>query len=553
DDFLTKTPQAELDLNVLGTEDGINLMLIGAYANLDGYTGPEWATFGIPGDSWYGATSNWQYGDVPSDDAYKGTEQGDQAPLEEIEAFTHTATNPYFAGKWRVTYDGIARANDVIKLVNNTEGLDGEFVRQIIAEARFLRGFYHFEAKKIFNNIPYLDDTAEETRVPNTTDTWPQIEADLQAAVDVLPNTQPEPGRATKWSAMAFLAKAHMFQQDYAAALPLLTDIINNGGFQLTANYHENFNGEFNNNSETVFALQKAVNDGTEGFNGGYGDALSGLQNGPGGCCGFHQPSQNLVNAYRTDDNGLPFLDSFNDENVTSDEGVGAEDPFTPYAGNIDPRLDWTVGRRGIPYLDWGVHPGAPWIRQQSYGGPFSPKKNMFYEAQVGNISTSSGWAQMPNSINYNFVRYADVLLMAAECEVEAGSLENARGYVNQVRVRARDGGMVMNEDGTGPAANYVIDEYTEGWTSQSIARSAVRFERRLELGMEGHRFFDLVRWGVAADVINAFFESEKGTRTYLANASFTAGKNEYYPIPLEEINLSSLDGTPTLTQNPGY
>jgi starch-binding outer membrane protein, SusD/RagB family len=552
-DFLNKKPQAVVDVNVLATEEGISLLLVGAYANLDGDTGPDWAGPGIPGDAWLASASNWQYGDVPSDDAYKGTEQGDQAPLEEIEAFTHTSTNLYFQRKWLLVYDGISRCNDVLKVIAIAENLSPEFVEQATAEARFLRGFYHFEGKRMWNNIPYIDENVIDYRVPNDKDIWPLIEADLEAAGNALPPTQTEVGRATRWAAKGFLAKARIYQGNYAGALPLLNEVINSGQFSLTANFHHNFNAEFNNNSETVFALQTAVNDGTEGWNGRYGDVLNGLQNGPGGCCGFHQPSQNLVNAYKTDANGLPLLDNFNDVDVPNDEGLSSNDPFTPYAGPLDPRLDWTVGRRGIPYHDWGIHPGQAWVRQQSYGGPYSQKKNMFYKSQEGSLSTASGWAQMPNAINYNLMRYADVLLMAAECEVEAGSLERARELVNMVRARAANPqGWVKMDDGSN-AANYVIGLYNTPWTDREAAKKAVRFERRLELAMEGHRFFDLVRWGVAGQVINDYFAKEKLKRTYLANANFTTGKNEYYPIPDEQIKLSTKDGAPTLQQNPGY
>ena len=555
EDFLTRNPQGQLDINTLGSVEGISLLLVGAYANLDGTTDPNWSgAGGVPGNGWFAATSNWHLSDVPSDDAYKGTEQGDQAPAEEVEAFTHDATNAYFQKKWIMVYDGVARANDVLTVLEATADLSADFVNQATAEARFLRGFYHFEAKRVFNNVPYIDEKVEDPRVPNNTDIWPQIEADLEFAANNLPNTQTEVGRATKWAATAFLARAHMYQGDYSAALPLLNSIIGSGQYALTENYHHNFNAEFDNNSETVFAVQSAVNDGTDGFNGRWGDVLSGLQNGPGGCCGFHQPSQNLVNAYKTDDNGLPMPATFNDSDVTSDEGLTGDDAFTPYAGNVDPRLDWTVGRRGIPYHDWGVHPGQPWVRQQSYGGPYSQKKNMYYQAQQGSLSTASRWTQMPNAINYNLVRYADVLLMAAECEVESGSLESARGHVNTIRSRMVDNpGNWVKTAGGDDAANYVIGTYDDTWSDQAAARTAVRFERRLELAMEGHRFFDLVRWGVAADVINTYIAKEKNTRTYLANANFQAGKNEYYPIPQEQINLSSVDGAPTLTQNPGY
>lgn len=243
--------------------------------------------------------------------------------------------------------------------------------------------------------------------------------------------------------------------------------------------------------------------------------------------------------------------DSFNIGDVTNDQGLESTAAFTPYAGTVDPRLDWTVGRRGIPFLDWGVHPGKAYIRDQSYGGPYSPKKHVMYRSDVG-VNTFSGNPRL-NANNYRMIRYANVLLWLAEAEVELGNLEDARDLVNQVRQRAANpAGFVKKSDGTN-AANYLIGLYTTPWTDQAFARKAVQFEERLELAMEGHRFFDLVRWGIAAPTLNAYIAGEKSKRTYMASAVFEAGKHEYYPIPLQEILNSQVDGQFTLSQNPGY
>lgn len=551
-DFLEKNPQGVLSESVLANRDGINALLIAAYAELDGWAGWE------AGDVWAQATTNWVFGDVVSDDAYKGSDAGDQKEILEIEGYQATAGNRYFTAKWRSVYDGVSRSNDVIRILGAYDITDMSAAEkeQVVAEARFLRGFYHLEAKKMWNKVPYLDETVEDVRVSNTADIWPQIEADFNFAQENLPATQAQKGRATSWAAKGFLAKSYMFQKKYAQALTLLNEIINSGEYDLADSFHDNFRtaGQ-TNNPEVIFAVQASVNEGgTEGENGGYGNVLNyPYNNGPGKCCGFHQPSLNLVNAFKTDANGLPLLDTFNDADVTNDEGINSNDPFTPYAGTLDPRLDWTVGRRGIPYLDWGLHGGRDWIRDQTHGGPFSPIKHVYYKSEEKTNSTASGWAQGPNANDYMLIRYADVLLWAAECEVETGSLEKARGYVNQIRARAANPATwVKLPDGT-PAANYVIGLYNAPWTDQGVARKAVRFERRLELAMEGHRFFDLVRYGNAAEVLNACLVKEKVKRTYLSGAVFTAGRNEYYPIPTVEIQNSYKDGAPTLTQNPGY
>ena len=261
-----------------------------------------------------------------------------------------------------------------------------------------------------------------------------------------------------------------------------------------------------------------------------------------------------MVNAFQTDAGGLPFVDTFNDgAGVKSDQGVLSSQPFTPYAGNLDPRLDWTVGRRSIPHLDWGPHPGSSWIRDQVYGGPYSPKKGHYYNEETGVMTDGSSWTSGYIALDNNLMRFAEVLLMGAEAEVEAGAPEKAREYVNRVRTRAKNpSGFVKNPDGT-PAAKYVISEYTAAWTDKTAARKAVRFERRLELAMEGHRFFDLVRWGIAGETMNKYLETEKNKREYLRGATFKAGVSEYFPIPEQQIILSSINGVPTLQQNPGY
>lgn len=358
----------------------------------------------------------------------------------------------------------------------------------------------------------------------------------------------------TKGAALGLLGKAYLFQKKYAEAKAAFDQIINSKQYSLTPKYHDNFNAVTRNNSEGVLVVQQAVNEGTEGDNGNIGDVLNYTHGGgPGGCCGFHQPSQNFVNAFKTDANGLPFLDTYNDSDLKNDQGVKSDESFDPPTAALDPRLDWTVGRRGIPYLDWGVHPGTSWIRLQSYGGPYSPKKLVYYKAQEGNLTSAAGWTKGYTANNIKLIRYADVLLMAAECEVEIGSLEKAREYVNLIRARAANpAGWVKNDDGSN-AANYVIGLYNTPWTDKDAARKAVRFERRIELGMEGHRFFDLVRWGVAAAEKNAYFAKESTKRTYLIGANFTAGVDEYVAIPFKALTLSAVGGTETLKQNPGH
>ncbi|MFM8586903.1 MAG: RagB/SusD family nutrient uptake outer membrane protein [Bacteroidota bacterium] len=546
-EFLDTKPYGSVNNELLATSaKGANSLLIAAYSNLDGFSG--WDN----GTPWGGAASNWTFGSITGGDAYKGSEAGDQPDITPLEIHKVDANNPYLEAKWRNYYDGISRVNGAIKAFNSLKQISASEKTIRISEAKFLRAFFHFDLWRIFRNIPYIDETLEDVRIGNSTDILPKIQADLIAAIAGLPVTQPEAGRSTKGAAQSLLGHTYMWQKKYSDAKTQFDAVIASGRYKLNAKYHDNFNASTRNTKEGVLEVQQSVNDGTTD-NGNNGDVLNFPYNGgPAGCCGFHQPSQDLVNAFQTDANGLPLLDNYSKTDVTNDDGLASAAAFTPHTGNLDPRLDWTVGRRGIPYLDWGNHPGANWIRDNTYGGPYAPIKNVHYKAQEGSLVTSSGWTSGYNANNLKLIRYSDVLLMAAEAEVELGNLERARTLVNQVRERAANPDGFVKSNGQ-PAANYVISTYKSAWTDASTARKAVRFERRIELGMEGHRFFDLVRWGEAAAVKNAYFAKEKTKRTYLSGASFVAGKHEIFPIPQKAITQSSKAGAATLKQNPGY
>jgi len=546
-------------------------MLIGAYSLLDGN--------GSAGDGNYGsAASNWGYGGVASDDAYKGSDPSDVADFAPFEQFgtSLTAVNGAVPQKWNLCYNGIQRSNDVIKTLATVTNIKDSVRTGINAQARFLRAFYHMELKKIFNNIIYADETVdkEHTDVTNAEDAWPKIMADLQRAVDSLPETWSEVGRVNKWAAKAFLAKALLFQKKYTEAYPILQDILANGKttsglkYGLNPHFYSNFNPAQKNSMESVFAVQTSVQDASSvdwggSPNGNYGDILNFPYNGgPGACCGFYNPSQDLANAYKTDANGLPLLD----ESYAS--GLKVSDPTAPYTGTLDPRVDLTAGRPGIPYLDWGPHPGDKWIRNVQNHGHFSPKKNVYALSQKGAYTDVGSAYWGPTELvanNVNLIRVSDVLLWAAECAVNAGDIPKAMEYVNTVRARAADptGWVYKNSDynaatatyntQTTPADNYKIGLYTAATFTPQNAMKAVIFERRLELAMEGHRFFDLVRWGIAAPVINTYISREKAQRPLKQNANFVAGKNEYFPIPQGEIDNLNADGKERLKQNPGY
>ena len=557
--FLERNPKGTLDENALANKKGVEALLIGAYSVLDGYVD------GVIG-GWESAGSNWVYGGISGGDAHKGTDGGDQSSINPIERFEHVPTNEYFNIKWSVVYEGVARCNSVLRVMAKATDINAADVTRITAEARFLRGHYHFEAKKMYKNVPYIDETITDFKVPNNTDIWPKIEADLKFAYDNLSEIMSAKGRVNKWAAAALYGKALLYQGKYAEAKTVFDQVYTNGKtatgikYKLLEKFHDCFDAETENSSESVFAIQYSVGDGApNAANGGWGDVLNFPYNsGPGGCCGFYQPSQDLVNSFQVDANGMPFIDNYNDNEVKSDAGLTSAEPFTPTTVPLDARLDWTVGRRGIPYLDHGKHPGSDWIRLQSYGGPYSPVKNVFTKAEKDKLNDKSFWTSGVTASNYNLIRFADVILMLAECEVEVGSLEKARQYVNEIRARAANpAGFV--KDGAVDAATYKVGLYTTPWVDKALARKAVHFERKLELAMEGHRFFDLVRWGEAKATLDAYFKYESGSlkpiknaRTYLKDPSvpvFQAGKHEYFPIPQTQIDLSS----GTLKQNPGY
>ena len=582
--YLDVAPTGVLSTTVLANKAGVEGILIGAYSLLRGYN-PAVPNSGVR--QWTQAASNWIYGSVVADEAHKGSVSYDQPEIASMESYNTTPVNPYLNDKWISLYAGVQRANDVLREIPLVKdgSLSADEASEVTGEARFLRGFFFLEAAKMFKNIPYVDESVTygsgNGNIANTEPIWPKIEADFQAAISVLPNTQPEPGRANVWAVKAFLAKTYMFEQKYTEANSLLKDIIANGENSSGQKYNlvhyaDNFNPSTKNSAESVFAVQFTVHDGANGLDGNSGDILNFPAGGPATCCGFFQPSFTFVNSFKTDPaTGLPLFNTYNNSDLKNDQGLVSSDPFTPTTDAVDSRLDWSVGRRGIPYLDWGIHPGKSYITTQDEGGPYSPIKNVYYKAQQATTSDNGGgWAPgQATSNNYNVIRFADVLLWAAECEVEIGSLSQAEAYVNSVRVRAADPTgwvhtYIDNNDPTKgftttPAANYKVGLYTGQFTAngQSYAREAVRFERRLELGMEGHRFFDLQRYdngtGYMASVLNAYIQHETNVPKFnpviLKGATFKKDKTEIYPIPQIQIDLSVVAGVPVLKQNPNY
>lgn len=573
--FLDKQPLGALGLGVIANQTGVEGLLIGTYHMVGGQGGAA-------GNSWGSAASNWSYGNVATDDAYKGSVPADQFSegLGYIASWTPLSTNGYLNSKWQAMYDGVQRANDVLRTLPLAKDISADNVKRITGEVRFLRGHFHYELKQVFNYIVYSDEktitTSNVDASGNFVDYWPKIEADFQAAIDGLPELQPQAGRANKSAAKAYLAKCYMEEHKYALAKPILDDLIANGKTAkgdkyALVNYESNFNGAQDNGAESVWAYQASVNDGS-GTNGNYGDNLEFPNgSGPGGCCGFGNPSLNLANAYKTDaSTGLPLFDTYNSGNVVND-------PAGAYMGTLDPRIDLVMGRPGVPYYDWGVVPKNDWVRSPADNGYFSPKKVVYAKSQVGTVSSTEtsfwGPTQM-SAINVNIIRFAEILLWAAECETEIGSPATALSYVNMIRARAADptgwvysnsaynAGSAKYATQTTPAGNYLIKSYAAGaFGNKDFARKAILFEERLELALEGKRFFSLRRFedripGITAQTLNAYVMVEKTRPSFFVtnkDAVFTQGKNEYWPLPQQQIDVKNATGTIFLKQNPKF
>lgn len=586
--FLDTVSTTGISLAELSNKAGVQQLLVGAYHDVTGLT--------LKSSYWNTSGTNWVYGDLTAGDAYRGGQDASPQNQPEgvlVEHFQTLPSNSYMEAKWSTLYDGVARANKAILATNAATNMTAAEKTAAIAEARFLRGHFHFEAKKMWNNVPYIDEKVTDFRLSNTADIWPNIEADLTFAMNNLPVKQPYKGQGNKWAAACYLAKAYMFEKKFTEAKTLLNTIIpaaysgagsgaNAQGqpYALLPNFDDNFNPALENGPEHVFQIQFSANDGANGANSNIGELANFIGYYPPNSLGqsWKQPSFNLVNAFKTDANGLPLLDTYNDVNMTNDQAVGQYDYYNTYQANVDPRLDWTVGRRGVPYLNWtglsypppfyltsnpGSDPSAYWVTNRSFGGPYIGLKSLYRNnvdptTYLSNHTYNEDQAQYylySSAVNVSIIRFADVLLWAAECEVEVGTIDKARTLVNYVRNRAKTGRKVeVVYDNTGgylASASYNAGLYTVAWADQATARKAVHFERRLELALEGQRFFDLVRWGEAADFINNKYIPSEKTRLPLSSLdgeTFKTDTNEYYPIPQLEIDLN-----PNLKQNPNY
>lgn len=561
--YLDYQPQGALSASTLSTPEAADGLSTAAYASI--------------ANDWWDApiTSMWEYGSVRSDDAYKGGgDIGDQQQMDKYEQFylvnasNNGAGNFGFPGTWNRAYAAIGRANVALRALNGLTDAQLPKRKIRIGEMHFLRGHMYFLLKVMFRNIPWFDETSSNDdilKVANnlTNDPlWEKIAGDFQEAIKDLPVSQPgEPGRANQLSAKAYLAKVRLYQaytQDESynvtgidatkmqEVVSLTNDVINSGKYALNTDFAFNFLDGHDNSPESVFAIQYSINDGTViGGRLNMSTSLNYFAGAPQyGCCAFHVPSQNLVNAYATDVNGLPKFATFNDVALTDAD-------LTTNGVTVDPRLDHTVGIQGHPFK---YNPNIPydhsWERLAGVYGGFGNMKDL-------QLATCACFKKLGpfygTSVNMDIIRYADVLLMNAEAQIQTGNPAAALPLINQVRTRAANStGLLKKLDGTNPS-NYKLTTYQPGvnipaW-DQATAFKALQWERRLEFATESPRFFDLVRWGIAAETLNAYFAKEKVRHPFLQNAQFTKNQHEYFPIPQDQIVFTN----GLYKQNKGY
>lgn len=564
--FLDIKPQGTLNNENLNSADGVELLTSAAYAALGGAAGQE-------NSIWMYPMTNWSYGEVRADNAYKGGGGvGDAADIHKLETFDIDATLNNVDVKWYQMFCCVQRCNSAIQVMNTCNENEVPQLAIKIAEMKVLRAHFYFELSRLFNKIPYFDENVEIDKyqyIPNDQYTRDEIlgmiAKELTDAAEVLPETQSEIGRVNKYIAWAYAAKVKLYQayeQDLTTNLvvninkDLLREVVElcnklDGKYDLLDDFQQLDLLEYENGKESVFAVQYSMNDGSPDAGRINWSNLLNAPQGPYSGDGFFLPSQNLINAFKTDENGLPLFDTFNNEDYDVIVNDGDKVINTQIDSNVDPRLDFIVGRPNIRWKTYEVSPCLnTWVRDQGTYGQHCTKR--FFLSPESN-DMYQGWPWGASGLNWQIIRYAHVLLWKAEALIEIGdaaSLEEARGIINRIRRRAMNSNYVKDfNDPEKDAAKYLIKEYpAEGWT-QEYARKALRFETRLETAMEGERFFDLVRWGVADETINAYITKEKEKRVYYSGASFTSSRDEYLPISQPQYNFSG----GLYKQNPGY
>lgn len=544
-DFLDNEPKGVLSEENIVTPE-----------NVDGFVTSAYAAMG--NDHYDAPFSLWPYGNVRSDDAYKGgSGTNDIQTFHFFEISSNIRTDFEELDKlWFNCYVGISRTNKAINALNKLEDSDFPLKQTRLAEMHFVRGHFYFILKVMFKYMPYvteetLPDEYDLISNRDLTDQelWSAIAENFEYAAANLPANQSQVGRVNKYAAFAYLAKTRLYQayeqnenhevtninpQTLQQVIAATDQVL--GAYALEPDFGFNFlAGSHENGPESVFAIQYSDNDGTLYGRLNYGDVLSVPQG--VGCCDFHKPSQNLVNAFKTSADGLPMFDTFNNEDLNYNQLANYD---------VDPRLYHTVAIPGLPYK---YHPD--YIYEESWNR--SPGTYNYYASLKENVQPDcSCFVNIDpfygNSKNRIVIRYSDVVLMRAEALIELGQYQDALPLINDIRTRAAASTTLISDY----TSNSKMQTYKDGlnctWT-EDFARQALRWERRMEFAMEGSRFFDLVRWGVVEETLNHYYATERIKASYYSDAGFDAGKEEFCPIPLAQINFSQ----GLYEQNPGY
>ena len=524
EDMLDTKPQGTFTDEQIGDEEALDLMT-SAYASLlNHYFGNN--------ESFAGPINNWVF-DVRSDDALKG---GDGVTMEgyihQLEIGNVQSDNDVVTFKWRNNYYSISRCNTAIRGIQASTSISDQEKNSYVAEMKTLRAYFYFDMLRIFEKFPYFDETVvnpSECRADQYSreQIAEFIKQDLRDSYEILPPTQAEVGRFNRYVAAALLARVDLFTSDWAEAETYAGYVIDSHQYELYPNFLDMSKPEYNNQYESILAIQFSSANSPDQYN--YNNCLNctwSEGNLYGNGDDFYLASQDLVNAFRTDENGLPYLDGAPD-----DQNVDRAD----FEGNIDPRLDFTVGRIGMP---WRSHQyNEKWCRNLELYGQYSGKKP--YPAPESPYVKPGIVPWGASSLNGLLIRYADVLLMKAEALIEQNKdLEEARTLINDVRRKAARSVDASYEpiDCNPMVASYKVSEYpATGW-NQDYVRKAVRMERRLELAMEGLRWFDLVRWGTVVETVNNYYETEGKIRTYYQGANLSSDEI-YFPIPVNQVD----------------
>lgn len=574
-DFLDNPPQATVSEELLMTSEGSDQLCMAAYAALMGPNPQDWSV-------WWFPVTHWTTGSVRSDDAYKGGGgTGDGWETHRLETFTLDATDGVTDSKWYHLCVSIQRCNSALRVLNECTTEQVPLRDRRIAEMKVLRAHYFFELQRMFNMIPWYDETMDDATVQSTPNNvysreelLDKIAQEIRSSISQLPDSQPEVGRVNSYMAKAYLAKVLLYrayEQDsqthavvnidrnaLSEVVSLCSDIRTSGRYDLFDDFQDLDLVANDNGKECIWDIQYSMNDGSNSAGRVNWSHLLNTPQGPYNGDGFFIPSQDLINSFQTTSEGLPVTDyqslpDFAKVTLEVDKAI-----ISNYDHSVDPRLDFIIGR---PDVTWKTYTETPclgqWVRDH---GTYGFNCNKRFVVSPESPDMYPGWPWGASALNWHMIRYAHVLLWEAEAHIELGEIAEGVRLINKVRSRAAASEYVKAwtdpskcfggtcPDFNGYAANYNIGMYPET-LSMEEARQAVRTENRLECAMEGERFFDLVRWGIAAEVMNRFIECEQDVRVYYQGATFTSGKDEYLPITNNQYKFSGRN----YVQNPGY